>query len=64
MMWGKPRHYVGDWPHSRQVLDEMFDGAPEDERYQITCGNALEFFHLDTERADSSSDATAVAQTA
>ena len=47
----------------------MFDGAPEDERYQITCGNALDFFHLDVEHGLDAvpapvSNSTAVAQTA
>jgi predicted TIM-barrel fold metal-dependent hydrolase len=48
MMWGSDfPHYVGDWPNSRPLLDEMFEGVPADERYRITAGNAINFFHLD-----------------
>jgi uncharacterized protein len=51
MLWGSDfPHYVTDWPNSRQILDEMFAGVPDDERSQITCGNAVEFFHLDAQR--------------
>jgi predicted TIM-barrel fold metal-dependent hydrolase len=47
MMWGSDfPHYVTDWPNSRKILDEMFEGVPEPERQQITCGNAVEFFRL------------------
>jgi predicted TIM-barrel fold metal-dependent hydrolase len=47
MMWGSDfPHYVGDWPNSRNMLAEMFDGVPAEERYRITAGNAIEFFHL------------------
>lgn len=46
-MWGSDfPHAAGNWPHSRQVLDNMLTGVPDEERYQITCGNAIEFFHL------------------
>jgi predicted TIM-barrel fold metal-dependent hydrolase len=49
MMWGSDfPHYVTDWPNSRRILDEMFVGVPDEERYQITCANAVEFFHLET----------------
>jgi predicted TIM-barrel fold metal-dependent hydrolase len=46
-MWANDfPHAVGDWPHSREVVDEIFEGVPDDERYRMTCGNAIEFFHL------------------
>ncbi len=48
-MWSNDfPHAVGDWPHSREVVDELFAGVPDDERYRMTCGNAIEFFHLQT----------------
>jgi hypothetical protein len=28
------------------MLDRAFEGAPEEVRYQMTCGNAVDFFHL------------------
>ena len=47
-MWGADfPHAAGDWPESRRVLDEMFAGVPDDDRYKMTCGNAVDFFHLD-----------------
>lgn len=48
IMWGSDfPHYVGDWPHSLQIIEEMFAGVPEDERRQIVAGNAIRFFQLD-----------------
>ncbi len=62
MMWGSDfPHYVGDWPNSRKVLDELFAGVPDDERYRITCANAIEFFHLDAERPAAQAGAPAIA---
>jgi predicted TIM-barrel fold metal-dependent hydrolase len=50
MMWASDfPHGAGDWPHSRDVIEEMFAGVPAGERYQIVAGNAIEFFHLDNE---------------
>lgn len=50
-MWGSDfPHSAGDWPHSLELLDELFEGAPAEERYRMTCGNAREFFHLDDGR--------------
>lgn len=52
-MWGSDfPHSAGNWPHSRELLDEMFAGVPAGERSQMTCGNALEFFRLDDGRAE------------
>lgn len=50
IMWGSDfPHYVGDWPHSLKMIDELFAGVPEEERYQIVAGNAIQFFHLENE---------------
>lgn len=51
IMWGSDfPHAAGNWPHSREVLDEMFAGVPQAEHRQITCENAVEFFHLKADR--------------
>ncbi len=50
LIWGTDfPHQQGDWPHSRGVIEESFAGVPEDERYAMLAGNAIEFFHLDAE---------------
>jgi predicted TIM-barrel fold metal-dependent hydrolase len=47
VMWGNDfPHAVGDWPNSRRVIEENFQGVPEEERYLMAVGNAVEFFHL------------------
>ncbi len=49
-MWSSDfPHAVGDWPNSKGVIEEIFEGVPADERYQMVAGNAVEFFHLDNE---------------
>jgi len=63
MMWGSDfPHYVGDWPNSRRVLDELFGGVPDAERERITCLNALEFFHLEADRGTNTSRLDAARQ--
>jgi len=48
--WGSDfAHSAGDWPESRKVIDEIFAGVPEDEKYPMVAGNAIDFFHLDNE---------------
>lgn len=47
LMWGSDfAHAQGDWPESLEVLDDMMEGVPADERYRMVAGNAIEFFHL------------------
>jgi predicted TIM-barrel fold metal-dependent hydrolase len=47
-MWGSDfPHSAGNWPHSSGILEEMFEGVPDQERRKLTCDNAVEFFHLD-----------------
>jgi len=41
-------HQDCEYPHSLQAIERDFAGVPEDEKYQMVCGNALEFFHLQT----------------
>lgn len=45
-----------------RILDEMFAGVLAEERYRITEGNAIEFFHLDAEPAALGASATRAAQ--
>ena len=48
IMWGNDfPHSAGDWPHSRQVIKEMFKGIPEDEQYKMLVSNAVDFFHME-----------------
>jgi len=47
-MWSNDfPHGAGDWPNSREVIDEMFEGVPASDRYAMLAGNAVDFFHLD-----------------
>ncbi len=48
IMWGSDfAHAASDWPNSHRVLDENFADVPDDERYLMTAGNAIRYFHLD-----------------
>ncbi len=50
VMWASDfPHGAGDWPHSLELIDDMFAGVPDDERYAMLAGNAVDFFHLDNE---------------
>jgi predicted TIM-barrel fold metal-dependent hydrolase len=47
-MWGSDfPHIESDWPNSMRIIDEMFDGVPDDERHAMVAGNCIDFFHLD-----------------
>jgi predicted TIM-barrel fold metal-dependent hydrolase len=47
LMWGSDfPHQESDWPDSMGVIERNFAGVPEDEKYKMVCGNAIEFFHL------------------
>ncbi|MGH7828721.1 MAG: amidohydrolase family protein [Candidatus Binatia bacterium] len=53
LLWGSDfAHATGDWPHSRKVIEETFVGVPQDERYAMLAGNAIEFFGLKDEVPD------------
>jgi uncharacterized protein len=50
IMWGSDfPHSAGNWPHSLEVINEMFAGASETDRQKVICGNAQAFFHLEGE---------------
>ena len=47
-MWASDfPHSASDWPNSRNLIDEMFVGVPEEERYKLLVGNVVEYFHLE-----------------
>jgi len=39
-------HHGCDWPETRKTVDEMFRGVPDDERWKMTAGNAIELYGL------------------
>ena len=48
LIWGSDfAHATGDWPNSRQVIEEIFVAVPEDEKYRMVAGNVVDFFNLD-----------------
>lgn len=50
VLWGSDfPHSAGNWPESQKILDELFVGVPDEERYAMVAGNAVDFFHLDNE---------------
>jgi len=47
LVWGNDfPHSAGDWPHSRELLDEMFADVPSDEQQRIVCGNVASFYRM------------------
>ncbi len=46
MLWGSDYpHADSIFPHSQEILDRLFEGAPED-RYQITAANVCRLYNL------------------
>jgi predicted TIM-barrel fold metal-dependent hydrolase len=39
-------HHGNDWPYSRKVIGEMFDGVPADEKHDILAGNMIRVYGL------------------
>jgi predicted TIM-barrel fold metal-dependent hydrolase len=51
MMWGSDYpHSESTFPRSRQVLDEILQGVPEEERAKIVCHNTARLYGFDLER--------------
>ena len=51
MMWGSDYpHSESTFPRSREVLDEILDGVPADERHQIVCGTTADLYGFDLGR--------------
>ncbi|MBM4266743.1 MAG: amidohydrolase [Deltaproteobacteria bacterium] len=47
LMWSSDYpHHGCDWPRSRAVVDEMFEGVPADERRKMCAGNAVRLYGL------------------
>jgi predicted TIM-barrel fold metal-dependent hydrolase len=47
LIWGSDfPHQESDWPDSLGVIERNFTGVPEEEKYKMVCGNAVEFFRL------------------
>jgi predicted TIM-barrel fold metal-dependent hydrolase len=40
-------HIECEYPHTAQIIDEIYADVPEDERYMMLRGNALQFFRLE-----------------
>jgi predicted TIM-barrel fold metal-dependent hydrolase len=48
LIWGSDfPHQESDWPESMKVIERNFAGVPEEDKYKLVCGNAVEFFCLD-----------------
>ena len=51
IMWGTDfPHPEGSWPHTREDMQEVFAGLPEDEVAAMLGGNAARFYGFDTEK--------------
>jgi predicted TIM-barrel fold metal-dependent hydrolase len=47
LLWGSDfPHQESEYPHSAKVIDENFNGVPEDERFKMLAGNAIRWFGL------------------
>jgi predicted TIM-barrel fold metal-dependent hydrolase len=50
LMWGSDYpHHDSIFPRSQQVLDDIFDGVPDEDRYAITVSNCCKLFGLPIE---------------
>jgi predicted TIM-barrel fold metal-dependent hydrolase len=48
IMWSNDfPHIVTRWPKSQELIEEQFGGVPENEKFAMLAGNAVEYFHLD-----------------
>jgi predicted TIM-barrel fold metal-dependent hydrolase len=51
LMWGSDfPHSAGTYPHSRDILDDLFEGVPADERRRVLVENPCRFFGLDPDK--------------
>lgn len=47
IMWSTDfPHQESEWPHSRNVLEKMMRGVPQEERYRMETGNCVDFYRL------------------
>ena len=48
LVWGSDfPHQESEYPNSLKVIEENFRNVPADETYKMTCGNVIDFFHLE-----------------
>jgi predicted TIM-barrel fold metal-dependent hydrolase len=48
LMWGNDfPHHVSTWPHSQEVLAEIFKDEPESTRDKMVYENAVELYGFD-----------------
>jgi predicted TIM-barrel fold metal-dependent hydrolase len=46
-MWGSDfPHHDSIFPHSQQILDDLFEDVPDEERLAMTVKNAVDLYHL------------------
>ena len=47
LMWGNDfPHQTSTWPHSKEALDVMFEGQPDDVRRAIVCDNVRKLYKI------------------
>ncbi len=47
MMWGSDYpHQESTWPKSRQILEDIMEGVPEEEKVKIAGGNVARLYHF------------------
>jgi predicted TIM-barrel fold metal-dependent hydrolase len=48
VMWSTDfPHIECAWPESLKLLNDTLEGLPEEDRWKITAGNAIDYFNLD-----------------
>jgi predicted TIM-barrel fold metal-dependent hydrolase len=48
LMWGSDYpHVESTWPKSQEILDDILEGVPEDEKQKIVTGNAARLYGID-----------------
>jgi predicted TIM-barrel fold metal-dependent hydrolase len=51
LMWANDfPHHDSIWPNSRRILDDIFAGVPEEDRYAMTLSNVAELYRLGADR--------------
>jgi predicted TIM-barrel fold metal-dependent hydrolase len=62
LAWGSDfPHSVGTYPHSREILDDIFESVPAHERRQVLVENLCGFYGLDSNKEITPTPVEAVA---